>query len=96
MEEIPDERDSFFEEAFDRLGYAIDIESQRQRITVHPFLTICSARLASWNWVGILRNRSASAWKATENQAKFKFAQDVSIKDAVDRLDRAFILVSSA
>ncbi len=86
MEE-PGGRNVNFEEGFDRLSAAIEIETKRMRSSVHPFLTMFAGCCRYLDLGGNFTPEQRLRIEVYRDQAKYKFESDETVQHAVARLE---------
>jgi hypothetical protein len=79
---------SLFDEAFGRLGTAIDLESSWSRSAVQPYVSLFSGTIKYLERKGALANRQIDALKSFLAGAQSRFSRDKEIQDLVGKVSK--------
>ena len=87
MEATPADRNSTFDQVFERLTDAIELEAERSRITVYPFATLFAGTARYIELGGALTAMQNSKITSYAIEARSRFPHYGLISDALDRLE---------
>ncbi|MGA9451300.1 MAG: hypothetical protein WBW41_08145 [Verrucomicrobiia bacterium] len=89
MEQLNQSTESYvFDEAFEKLTKAIEIEGFRSRITVHPFYTLLHGTVRYIELGGHLTQAQRNKLRGQMGDAEYYFSNDFSVQQCLNRLDK--------
>ncbi|MGO9116853.1 MAG: SIR2 family protein [Desulfomonilaceae bacterium] len=89
MEITAQDRDRLFDQAYERLVKAIELETWHSRITVHPFVTLFNGAALYMELGGTLKSHQRTKLTNYSAEAGYRFRRDPNVAAVVHRFEEA-------
>lgn len=87
MDNSPYRKDEYFNEAWNTLNQAINLELSRYRATIHPYMTLVTGVTRYAALGGRLSPHQSQTLRTFVNDAAYRFRRDAQMKAAIERMD---------